>query len=65
MSQHFPQLYERGSGDIDVELDLSNYARKVDLKGVTVAGVDTSNLAPKSDLPSLKAEIHETDIHDR
>ena len=31
------------------------YARKADLKGVT--GVDTSNLAAKSDLDSLKAEV--------
>ena len=31
------------------------YATKADLKGVT--GVDTSNLAAKSDLDSLKAEV--------
>ena len=43
-----------------VELDLSNYVTKADLKGVT--GVDTSNLAAKSDLASLKVEIDEIDI---
>ena len=31
------------------------YTTKADLKGVT--GVDTSNLAAKSDLDSLKAEV--------
>ena len=43
-----------------VELDLSNYVTKADLKRVT--GVDTSNLAAKSDLASLKVEIDEIDI---
>ena len=36
-------------------MDLSNYATKLDLKNVT--GVDTSKLAAKSDLASLKGEI--------
>ena len=36
-------------------MDFSNYATKLDLKNVT--GVDTSKLAAKSDLASLKAEI--------
>ena len=39
-----------------VELDLSNYATKVDLKNAT--GVDTSKLAKKVDLASLKSEVH-------
>ena len=43
-----------------VELDLYNYATKVDLKRAT--GVDTSNLAAKSDLASLKAELDKIDI---
>ena len=38
---------------------MSNYATPADLKGA--AGVDTSNLASKSDLASLKAE--EDKIH--
>ena len=40
-----------------VELDLSNYATKIDLKGVSVVGI--SNLAAKSDLANLKAEVDE------
>ena len=31
MTQHFLQLFERSSGKIKVELDLSNYAIKYDL----------------------------------
>ena len=60
--QYFAKPYERGSESITAELDLSNNARKVDLKRLT--DVDTSNLASKSDLPSLKAEIDEKDIDD-
>ena len=41
-------------------MDLSNYATKLDLKNVT--GVDTSKLAAKSDLASLKAEYYEIDL---
>ena len=41
-------------------LDLSNYATKADLKGAT--DVETSNLAVKSDLANLKAEVDKRDI---
>ena len=43
-------------------MDLFNYPTKADLKGV--AGVDTSNLASKSDLASLKVEVDEIDIEE-
>ena len=46
MSQYFPKPCEPFAGDIDVKVDLSNYAAKPDLK--KVAGIDTSNLALKS-----------------
>ena len=55
-------MYERSCGNVKVELDLFNYPKKADLKGV--AGVDTSNLASKSDLASLKAEVDEIDIEE-
>ena len=48
MSQYFPQLYETLGGNINVNVDLSYYATKK---------TDTSKLAAKSDLVSLKAEI--------
>ena len=43
-----------------VKLDPSYYGTKADLKGAT--GVDTTNLAAKLDLVSLKTEVDETDI---
>ena len=39
---------------------MSNSATKAALKGAT--GVDTSNLAAKSDLARLKAEVDKTDV---
>ena len=60
MSQYFPKSYEPFGGDINVKVDLSNYATKADLKDAT--GINTSKLAVKSDLASLKAEIAKLDI---
>ena len=33
MSQYFPEPYDCTGGNVKVELDLSNYAKKADLKG--------------------------------
>ena len=60
MSQYFPKQYEPFGGDINVKVDLSNYAAKTDLKDAT--GVDTSNFALKSNLASLKTEVDKLDI---
>ena len=60
MSQYFPKPYEPFGGDINVKVDLSNYATKADLKNAT--GIDTSKLAAKSDLTGLKAEVDKIDI---
>ena len=35
MSKYFPKPYKCFGGDISVNLDLSNYATKADLKGAT------------------------------
>ena len=43
-----------------VELDLSNYPTKADLKNAT--GVDTSKFAKKVDLPNLKSNVDKSDI---
>ena len=43
-----------------VELDLSNYATKTNLKNVT--GVDTSKFAKKIDLNNLKSDLDKLDI---
>ena len=60
MSQYFHKPYEPFGGDIDVKVDLSNYAIKVDLRNAT--GIDTSKLAAKFDLASLKAEVDKIDV---
>ena len=60
MSQYFPKPYEPFGGDINVKVDLSNYATKSDLKNAT--GIDTSKLAAKSDLVSLKSDVDKLDI---
>ena len=49
-----------GRGDVKVELDLSNYALKADLKLAT--GVDTFKFAKQTDLASLKSEIDKSGI---
>ena len=59
-SQYFPKPYRTFVGNINVKVDLSNYAGEADLKGAT--GVDTFKLVAKSDLASLKAEIDKIDI---
>ena len=46
--------------DINVKVDLSNYATKVDIKNIS--HVDTSSFALKSNLASLKAEVDKLDI---
>ena len=47
MSLYFPKPYEPFGGDINIKIDLSNYATKSDLKNAT--GIDTSKLEAKSD----------------
>ena len=58
MSQYFPP-YRISGGDIKVELDLSNYATKTDLKNVT--HVDVSSFASKTNLASLKTDVDKID----
>ena len=45
MSQYFPKPYEPFGGDINVKVDLSNYATKADIKNISHA--DTSSFALK------------------
>ena len=60
INQYFPKPYKNFRGNINVKVDLSNYAAKSDLKNAT--GVDTSKLAEKFDLASLKAEIDKINV---
>ena len=58
MSQYFPP-YNNSSENIKVELDLSNYAIKKDIKDFT--HVDTSSYALKTNLAALKTEVDKID----
>ena len=60
MSKYFPKPYEPFGGDIDVRVDLSNYATKKDIKNIT--HVDTLGFALKSNLANLKNEVDKLDI---
>ena len=57
MSQYFPKPFD---GDVNVKVDLSNYATKTDIKDISHA--DTLNFALKTNLASLKAEVDKLDI---
>ena len=60
MTQYFSKPYEAFSGDINVKVDLSNYATKADIKNIS--HVDTSSFALKTNLAILKTEVDELDI---
>ena len=60
MSKYFPKSYGSFARDINIQVDLYNYATKTNLKNVT--GIDTSKIALKSELASLKAEAVKLDI---
>ena len=55
MSQYFPKPHEPFDGDINVKVDLSNYATKADIKNIS--HVDTSSFAWRTNLASLKTEV--------
>ena len=60
MSQYFAKPFRSFGGNINVKVDLSNYATKTDLKKVT--HVDTSSFALKRNLASLKTEVDKLNI---
>ena len=60
MSEYFPKPKSLGA-NVKVELDLSNYATKTDLKNAT--GVDTSDFTKKTDLANLKSDVDKFDIN--
>ena len=60
MSQYFRKPYKPFGGDINVKTELNNYAAKVDLHNATE--IETSKLAGRADLASLKAEVDKLDI---
>ena len=63
MSQYFPKPYEPFDGDINVKVDLSNYATKADIRNIS--HVDTSSFRKKvlkRNLASLKTEVDKLDV---
>ena len=61
MSKYFPKPFEPFGGDINVKVDLSNYATIKDIKNIT--HIDTSSFALKSNLANLKTEVDRLDIY--
>ena len=60
MSRYFPKPYEPFGGDINVKVDLSNYATKADIKNIS--DIDTSSFTLKASLVNLKTEVDKLDI---
>ena len=60
MSQYFPKPYKQFGWDINVKVNISNYATKADIKNIT--HVDTSSFALKTNLANLKSEVDKLDI---
>ena len=52
--------YKSSSNNIKVELDLTNYATKTDLKNIT--HTDVSGFASKTNLSALKTEVDKIDV---
>ena len=61
MIQYFPKPYDLIDKNVKIELDLSNYATKADIK--RVIRIDTSNLPLKSNSAKLKAEPDKINVH--
>ena len=59
MSTYYPP-YKSSSSNVKVELDLTNYATKTDLKNVT--HVHVSSFAGKTNLAALKTEVDKIDV---
>ena len=60
MSHYFPKRFRNFGRNINVKVDLSNYAIKTDLENIS--HVDTSSFALKTNLVNLKTEVDKLDI---
>ena len=58
MIQNFPNPYEPFGGDINVKVDLSNYATKTDFKNLSHVDVNSFAL-----LARITTEVDKLDIH--
>ena len=60
MSKYFPKPFRSFGRNINIKVDLSNYATKADIKNIS--HVDTSSFALKTNLTNLKTEVDKFDI---
>ena len=60
MCQYFLKPYKPFVGDINIKVDLSNFATKTDIKNFS--HVDTSSFALMKNLVNLKTEVNKLDI---
>ena len=61
MSKHFPKSFRSFGRNINVKVDLSDYATKTDIKNIS--HLDTSSFALKINLATLKTELDKPDIN--
>ena len=59
MSTYYPP-YKSSSSNVKVELNLTNYATKTDLKNI--AHTDVSSFASKTNLAALKTKVDKIDV---
>ena len=61
MSQQFPKPYEPFGGNVNVKVDLSNYATKTNIKKIRML-IHVASFVLKLNLASLKTELDKLDI---
>ena len=60
MSKFFPKIFRSFRRNINVKVDLSNYATRADIKNIS--RVDTSSFALKTNLADVKTDVDKLDI---
>ena len=60
MGRYYPKPYKKLGRNINVKVDLSNYATKTDIKNIS--HVDKSIFDLKTNLPNLNTEVDKSDI---
>ena len=61
MSKYFPKSFKRFGRNINVRVDLSNYATKTDIRNIS--HVDASSFALKINWANLKTKVDKSDIN--
>ena len=55
MSKYYPKPHKKFSRNINIKVDLSNYAKKANIKNIS--HVATSSFALKTNLANLKTQV--------